>query len=597
MSPHLLSDTLSLGRAVLGGVICASTLVMFAGCASPITPMGQEELRLQVIGSLARELARADQYPQPRTLQRDTSADVLGIKPDFMAEVQQMAGPTSYTNDMFVPGEDLFGQPVRIASVGLERSVRTALGNNLQTAFARISPAISREQLVEAQAQFDWTLFATTQYSSIDQPRTRQTTGTNTIGTGTFVEESTTLTSGFRKRLETGANIAIQQDLSLTDQRTPGQTATPNPSNELTWSAQINQPLLRGFGSDVSLASVRIARNAERDQIEQLRASLIQIVTDTEQAYWNLYVAHHDVMILERNLERARETLRQIELRDFKTNSAQIASARSDVQSRIQSVIEARNDLNKASDVLKRLMNDDELTLGSDILMLPSDTPADEPTSFSLRDCLLTAVEHRPELVQAVLGMDDASTRVRAANNARLPQLDLQLQAKMNGLNDSWSDAWSDTSEGKFVDYLVSLNFEYPIGNREAEAVYTRQRHQQTQASISYRDAVQGVVQEVLSAMRDVRTNYVLIGQAELSRLAAAEQLRVLDVEKQFTRENSIALLNEELRNQDSLANAERQEIRAIANYNTSIARLYAAMGTSLERNNITMQIPGEHQN
>ncbi|MCA9277480.1 MAG: TolC family protein [Phycisphaeraceae bacterium] len=575
------------------GISAASVLVLLSGCASPFQPTGQEEMRTQVLNSLARELARSNEYPEAQTVHRETSSDVLGIRPEFMTEVEQMAGPDSYTADMLTPGEDLFGQPVRVARIGLERAVRTALANNLQTAFARLNPAISREQLVEAQSQFDTVLFADSTYSSLDQPRTRQTVGSNTIGTGAFAENSTTLNSGLRKRLETGATLAVQQDLTLTDSRTPSQTSDPDPSNQVAWTLQLTQPLLRGFGSDISLASVRIARNAERSEIEALRANLIQLVTDTEQAYWNLYVAQHDVMILERNLERARETLRQIELRDFKTNSAQIASARADVQSRIQNVIEARNTLSVTSDTLKRLINDDELTLGSDILILPSDIPADETTTFSIRDCLMTAIEHRPELMQAVLGMDDASTRVRAANNARLPQLDLQLQAKLNGLDDDWGSAWSETAEGQFVDYLVGLNFEYPLGNREAEAIYRRQRHQQAQASLSYRDAVQGVVQEVLTALRDVRTNYILIGQAELSRLAAAEQLRVLNVEKQFTRENSIALLNEELRDQDSLANAERQEIRAIANYNTAIARLYAAMGTSLERNRIDMQMPG----
>lgn len=584
-----------LGQAARTGPVIALALAALAGCASPIKPQGQEELRMSVIEATKRELASPERWPEVRQTQRETSRDTLGIRPEFMPEVLQMAGPDSYTETEFVAGEDLLGQPVSIARVGIERVVRTAVANNLDSAFARLSPAISRAQVAEAEAVFDWTLFGDLEFRQIDQPRTQQSVGSNTFGVRSDRRDEQELTTGIRKRLESGATLTFQQDLMLSNNRTQGQSTDPDPANTAAWTLQLNQPLLRGFGAQASLAQIRLARNAEREQVARLRAQLIQTVTDTELAYWDLFVAYRDVLILQRNLERARQTLKEIEVRDFKTDSAQIASARADVQERIRRLTEARNTLSKTSDRLKLLINDDELTLGSDVLLLPADSPADEPIGLSLRDSLLTAFANRPELEQSVLGMDDASIRLRAANNARLPQLDLRLQTRFNGLDDDWGSAYGEVVDGEFVDFIAGLQFEYAIGNRGNEAVYQRTRQQQAQAAIAYRASAQDVTSDVLTAFRDVKTNYQLIEQAAASRLAATERLRVLAVEKKFTRENSISLLNEELRFQDALANAEREEIRAITDYNTAVARLFAATGTSLERNRVDLVMPGHN--
>ena len=114
---------------------------------------------------------------------------------------------------------------------------------------------------------------------------------------------------------------------------------------------------------------------------------------------------------------------------------------------------------------------------------------------------------------------------------------------------------------------------------------------------VAYRRAVQDTVLGVKNAVDDVKTNYRLIEQARASRIAAAEALRTLLVEKELTdRGYTVERLDLELGQQDALAAAERAEVAALIDYNRAIARLAEATGTTLERNRINFVVPDANQ-
>ena len=46
---------------------------------------------------------------------------------------------------------------------------------------------------------------------------------------------------------------------------------------------------MRGFGSDVTLAQVRLNRNSERDAIATLKRDMIRTVNDTERAHIRVF--------------------------------------------------------------------------------------------------------------------------------------------------------------------------------------------------------------------------------------------------------------------------------------------------------------------
>jgi outer membrane protein TolC len=566
--------------------------LLAGGCASPVVPRDEEDLRQSVIDSARRELEHARTSPDPLQTTRENTADRLEIDPRFMPELQQM---TAYDPLQFDVGPDLLGQPQRTASISLERAIRTAVNNNLETQFARLGPAISQSQVVAAEAAFDWTFFSNSQYGRVDEPRTVTRQGFSTFGSGSTRQNVASNTTGLRRLLTSGGSFTVQQELSITDDFTPGQSIEPNPATNIALTAQLDQPLLRGFGSEVTLSQVRLARNDERDAIASLKQTLIRTVTDTEQAYWQLYQAHRTLLIRQRHLEEGIKTREYVRVRWKQVqdaNEAQFADSVSRVESRLTALNSARRAFQVASDQLKALINDPDLTLGADVLIIPADAALDVPVQYSLADLLGTALTSRPEVDQAINSIDNTSIRLDVANNARLPKLDLRLQTKLSGLDHSVGGAYSDIVDGSFISALAGLNFEAPIGNRGPESLFRRRVEERLQATIAYRNTLQGITLQVISALRGLTTAYGQIEQTRNARLAAANSYRAFKVEKIIRLPNDVDTLNTEFQRQDALAQAELEELAALAGYNIAIAQLYAAAGTALEHNRIEFVVP-----
>lgn len=574
----------ALGLALLAGL---------AGCMSPMNVESEKELRKAVIESAKRELRESEQYPAPLETKRDPGLSRLGLPERVIPELERMAGPSSYDPRALVMTEDLHGQATKRVAVSLQRVVRTTVENNLGVQFARLAPAVTEADVVQAEAAFDWTLFSNFNWADIDEQRPRPIFGGTASGSQFAQSQNVTSTTGLRRQLATGGQFTVQQEMSYVDDQTLFAGQTPNPANTLGVTLQYDQPLLRNFGSEVAQAQIRLTRNAERSKIADLKRELIRSITDSERTYWRLVVAHRDLLILQRLLERGEKVRDQLKSREkLDATPAQIADAIARVERRKADLYRAQTVLRNQSDRLKSLMNDPTMPLGSEILLVPADAAIDEPVKYSMLDSVEKAVVNRPEVQQAVLSIDDTSIRQTVADRARLPQLDLRLQTKWSALDDNIGSTYENVFDGTFVNYLVGLVFEQPLGNRRAEADYRKRRLERMQAVISYRNTIQQVLLEVKNSLNNVTTNYRLIEQTRVSRFAASEVLRALEVEKQTIGRYTVERLDLEFNRQESLAQAEREEILALSDYNTAIAELSAAMGSTLERNQIEFVVP-----
>lgn len=578
----------------------AASLSLLAGCASPLDGRHEPgELQQTIIKSIRDDLAEPMARPEPIT---STSSIGLDEYPDSLVrdiesrvgELDEMAGPTAYSfdGDDLPLGPDLLGQDQAIVGITLEQAIRVAVENNLELRFARLEPIISEMQTIQAEAAFDWIFFTSLQYSELDQQlQDRSTSGVNLAAETTQNQEVAWVT-GVRRQLDTGAQLQLQQEYAYGIADQTGFELAPNPSNELTFALQFDQPLMRGFGRDVGLAQVRLNRNAERDAIAELRGELVATVLETERAYWLLAQAHRDLLILKRLEERGKNVFDRVyERRRIDAAPPQIFSVLSRVEDRKGNVIAAQNVLRRRSDSLKRLINDPSLPMSGEALLIPLDGPTTQPVSYSMLDALTTAVEHRPEIDRAILSIDSATIRRVVAENNLLPQLDLRTQFRINALEDDIRNTFDTASEARFIDIVVGLFFEQPIGNRGAEALARQRLIEREQAMLSLRNTVQGIALEIRSQLDNMVTNYRLIEQRRIARLAAAETLRALIVQNETIQGFTIERLEVELNRQEGLAQAERSEIEALVNYQISIAELNAATGTNLERNQIEVRV------
>jgi outer membrane protein len=562
------------------------------GCQSPFEQTEAEiALRRSVDAAIDRELAG---FPADMPAQRLTRppSDVQEALAERREELDAM-GPavTDIPYGVETLGPDLLGREQQLVEVDLQSAISTAAQQNLAVQFSRLRPAISEADVTAAEAAFDWIFFGNAELTRTDQPQAVPVLMGVPLGSPNLVREQSRFETGLRRQLESGGSVTVSTDLTRFRSKS-GVEFSPDPAYSAAVRLGLQQPLLRGFGSDVNRAVIYLSRNQERRTIQDLRGDLLQLVSDVEIAYWNLAFALQNVAIQQWLVDVGIEVRDVLERRrEFDTKLAQYADAVAVVEQRKSNVIRAQRQLRIASDRLKRLINDDQLTIGSEALLRPTDAMVDAPIAFSLRESVLTAMDARPEIQQAILGIDDAGIRQMLADNNRLPLLNLSAEMAYFGLDDGSGGSYEELGEGDFIDYLVGINLEIPIGNRAAEAEFRRARLERSAAVIGYRQAVQDVVLDVKTALRNVVTTYELIEATRSFRVAQAENLRALLVEEETLASLTPEFLNLKFQRQDGLALARREELQALVNYNQSVADLYRAMGIGLRMNRIDLEI------
>lgn len=580
--------SVSVGVAAAGVM---TAMLLLSGCQSPFEPMSAEgDLRRSINAAIERELA--DLPPVERRLRTtQPPAEAEEELRERREELDRLVPALGQRQRMFDLGPDLTGHEQREVGLSIEAAISAAVQNNLSVQIARLQPAINEADVVAAEAVFDAVFFTSVDFEWTDQPSTRPIINNVPVGTSVQASRQQRFETGIRKPLVTGGEFSVSTDLSRSRNRTPGVEMFPDPAYASALTLGFTQPLLRGFGSDVNRSSIRLARNMERRAIQQLRRELMETVAETERAYWDLVFAWKNLEIQQWLVDEGIEVRDVLERRrDFDARPAEYADAVAVVEQRRSNVIRARRQLRAASDRLKLLMNDPELAVGSELVVQPIDEVAGKPISYSLRDAIMTAVGHRPEVQEAILGIDDASIRQLLADNARLPQLNLFGRITYAGLDDSFSDSYDELFEGRFISYLLGLAFEVPIGNRAAEAEYRQARLRRTSAAIGYQQVVQNVILDVKNALRDVVTNYELIQATRSFRVAQSENLRALQV-----REDLVGLtpefLNLRFQRQNTLAQARSEEVQAMINFDQAVAELYRAMGIGLTMNRIDIEL------
>ena len=576
-------------RKLLTVSICIATAFL-AGCVSPVSRSAEQELRETLLNShrqFTREIARGEVRTQrePSAVERE-----LRRREGAIEELDEASGIDSYQDQPLDLGPDLEGEAeVETVGMTLQHAIQTAVRHNIDYRAARLLPAAQQTQIIRAEAAFDAAFFTGFEYARTKRPEA--TLGVP--GIGDITQRTVGLETGIRKPLTSGGRVQLSTGFDRIS--TSPAPFDPDPRWESEIVLGLQQPLLRGFGTEVNTAGIRLAHSAHRQSVEEVRQSLIEMVDAVEAAYWALVRARQNLLIQTRLLEqtiRDREVLDQRRILDVRPATYTEVLAREEV--RRGEVIRARQQVRRASDALKRLINDPKLPLAGEVLIEPRDLPQDLPLKFNLLDAVTTALRERPEARRALLRIQDASLRQRVADNNRLPLLDLSFTLRFSEVADSFGRSYGDIfKEGDFIDYIIGAQFEIPIGNRDAEALFSQRRIERHQSVLNYQRITQDVVLEVKDAMRDLLTAYELVGATRASRRAAAENLRALEAEQEVGVPLTPEFIDLKLRRQEALAQAQQQEIDALIAYNNAISSFFKATGTLLQRNQIIFDPAG----
>lgn len=139
-----------------------------------------------------------------------------------------------------------------------------------------------------------------------------------------------------------------------------------------------------------------------------------------------------------------------------------------------------------------------------------------------------------------------------------------------------------------FRTWSVGLQFNFPLRNRTAKANLGKAVEQDRQLDMQTRRQLQNIEVEVRNAVQSVETAKMRIDAAKLAREYAEKQLE--GEEKKFQAGLSATFFV--LQRQNDLSVARFDELRALADYNKSVATLQRVLSTTLSSNSI--EIPAD---
>lgn len=463
--------------------------------------------------------------------------------------------------------------------LSLKDAVHRALLNSNVIQIAAYAPAIEAARVVEAEAQFDAVFFTDFNWQDQNRPASSKLSGTNS--------DNRVWDAGIRKLLSSGMQVQTGYTINRTWSDLIYQTLNPAYFNQ--FFVEFKQPFLRGFGIDYNRSQIEIRKLDRSINEEKLRQQVRESLFNVEQAYWRLYQARRGFVVSSRlvtELETIVKSLRERYKLQFDVYKVQVALAESRYEQRVAEFVRVRAQVMNAEDALKALINDPNLNLAKDIEIIPTDPPSLEPLMLDVIGEVAAALEYRSELTQARLQIEQAKVAIGVAKNQALPKLDLTFRYVVDGLGKNWDRAFSQLSSNDFNEYVLQLQFEWPIGNRGPEAQLRQARLQQAQAIASHRAQIENAILETQSAIRDLHTYYDQIGPSLRSAQASTEQLVATKLRME---RKDLPNLQVELDANELLATSRQNLIQAVGEYNIAIINLERRKGTLLQYNNIVL--------
>jgi outer membrane protein TolC len=469
----------------------------------------------------------------------------------------------------------------RSIRMSLEDTIMRVLANNTDIAVVAFDPQIAREQVVQAAAAFDYVLFGSMGYETVDTAFNHRT--------GQPLSKDRTLGVGIRQQTVTGATWQISDTFARSWDS--GNATQFGRWYQADLNMQVTQPLLRNAWPDVNLAALRIARLNHKVTLSQFRQQVETSVTQVINTYYQLIQAQRNVDIARRLLDKTIETYDKVKAREsIDATKVNISQAEAAVKARQAVFIQAQKEAKDVQDALVRLLSDQQINLLQDFLIVPTMSLDDALVKIDETDQLLTALRLNPLLEQARLGISQADINIRVAKNQTLPALDLTASATFDGgSNRSRGQVWDDQWSGKFISYNAELALEYPLGNRAALAALSEARLQRKQLVTQMQNTADQLAQTIRERIRQIYTRFEEYKVQTEALRAAQEQLQALDDLEKIRGQLTPEFLNLKLQAQADVASAERAQLSALVQYHTARIDLDSATGATLERNRVQL--------
>ncbi len=469
------------------------------------------------------------------------------------------------------------------------KAIQMALAKNFDIQIEKFNPVIARAETVSEEGRFDPRVEVEYSY---EESRRDLTSLDPTLDSGSpersglarFARESGTEgragvagVTPLGTRYDFGASV---------DRDTDTRSAIDQRYNTFV-GGTITQPLLRGFGPDVNLAQIRIARADQAISAWALRDRIIDVVTDTALIYNDLFFQIQNLAVQIRSRDLAERTLRDNERRAEigVMSPLDVVQAQADVAAREERVLVAERAVADNQNFLKQLVTDEI----ADVLRTPvriAPPPLDRDVAVDLETDLERAFEIRPDYRQALLDLQKRNINVVFNRNQALPRLDLVGSLGLNGIETEVGESVSQLTVPSNLAGSLGAIFSLPIPNREARGQLQVSKLEVARALVGLKQAEQSIFVEADNAAGQIDTTRQRIQTTRAARVFAERTLEAA----QARLASGTATTFEVLQFQRDLAEAEVAEMRALTDHQKAIAEYARTVGTTLEANYISLE-------
>ncbi len=558
--------------------VCAGLTVFVGGCRS----LGNEP----VSSTATTPVVRGQNAAAPSTYQTSPpfspSSSFQPATP-LAAAIPQVAA---------VQREQFARRPLGLQqaiAAALERSpiVRTLSGGVRIETTTGLDPLIAEAQLRGENARFDPNLAASYVGGQINKPPS------SFFGPGIETQtrrDEADFQVSVNKSFPLGTTATVMFDPPLGYLFYPTGTSSGfNPAYSSEVVFDVRQPLLKGRGSNVNLAPIRIATTKVDQSRWQVQQATMAQVRSVVEAYWRLHAAYIGWQAVEAVLPLAADSVRIEELRHREERSiyADVARAKTNLETLLQERTRAKLTVYKSEYYLRQLIG---LPPRDGLTLLPSDAPHREKFAIDLQESVATALARRPDMAQRRSRLEQRNWEMLFANNQKLPQLDVEGLYRTSGLSNRLDNSLRQMSRFGYTDWTVGLTFTMPIGLRKAKAdadVAALQLARDQALLVAYEDQVAFEVADLAAEVDAAWERY----ESFLRQVHEAEEwLKVARIRYEnppVAAKGQDWLLLSLFDYQAAIRNyssALTQAANLIADYNTLLARLDESRGTLLER-------------
>ena len=479
----------------------------------------------------------------------------------------------------------------RRETISLADAAIRALQHNLDITISRQTKESRLADITVEQAKFDPTLSVNGQYNRIVNPLNRPVFG-GTVGNlnqiTAFDQRTESVTLDATTNLLTGGNVDLNYSPTRTNVNQNVATGFLfNPAYTGGLALTLTQPLLRNAGIDITKTFIRVAQNNATVEEHVFRDRVLTVLATVEQTYWEVVFANENLKVAEAALKAAQELLagNRAKAKAGVMSIVDVLQAEAAVATRVEQVLVADKTIRDQEDQLRRLLNPAEEDLRQDLRLTLLDQPVVTLEPISLQEAIDTAMEQRPEIVQAKKNMESSDLNTKFAKNQILPTLSFQGTMGMAGLGKDYNNSVSNNFSGDFYNYGAGLVLSYPLGNRSAWSTYNKRQLEEKNAEASLVSVRQQIIVGVREAVRRVQTDFKRIETTRSARIMAEKQLQA----EQERLKVGLSITRFVLEFQRDLATAQGNELRATIDYNKSLSKLARHKATTLTRYNLQL--------